>query len=252
VQRKYPIDYLYRLFPSVKDSLYAILMGLFVTISLPEFHTIPYSYFLLSGYIVWVSVSGAFYTIVTEFVADQLRKNVLTLYVYGTSFIELALGYAIMQTLNAILFSIPFMIALGVLGVSFAIDIVSLISIVVLYALSWAFFFALALIILGLNVLYKHTAMLQRAAFDIIALLSGLSFSVQVIPDPIRSIVYLLPTYYLLTTTRYALLNRYLPYNIPLYLAASGIITVLTSIVGYLFLKKSVRIAKKKGILWTY
>jgi len=252
VQSKYPVDYLYRLFPPVKDSLYAIFVGLFVSIATPEFHTISYSYFLLSGYIVWVSVSGAFYTVVAEFNYDLQRKNALTLYVYGASFIELGLGYAIMQTLNAILFSIPFIVTLGLIGVNLVIDIVSLASILFLFCLSWLFFFALALMFLGLNIVYKYTSMLQRATFDVIALLSGLSFSIQVLPEQFRVLAFSLPTYYLLTTTRFALINRSLPSNLPLYLLAAPAITLSVLVFSILLLKRCVGVAKKRGVLWTY
>lgn len=251
MQSKYPVDYLYRLFPSLKDSLYAILFGLFVSIQGTEFSGVSYAYFLLSGYIVWVSVSGAFYNVVSDFTYDMERKNVLTLYVYGASFVELGLGYAFMQTLNALLFSIPFILTLGIIGVNLAIGVTSLIYIVFLYCVAWLFFFSLALFFLGLYILYKHIATLERAVYDAIALLSGLTFSTEVIPYPFSLLKFLLPTYYLLTVTRYALLKPNLPSNLPLYFVVAPLLMVSMAVVGYLYLKRSVRIAKKKGILWT-
>ncbi|WXG42738.1 MAG: ABC transporter permease [Promethearchaeati archaeon SRVP18_Atabeyarchaeia-1] len=251
MQSKYPVDYLYRLFPSLKDSLYAILVGVFVSIQGTEFSGVSYAYFLLSGYIVWVSVSGSFYNVVSDFYYDMQRKNVLTLYVYGASFVELALGYAIMQTLNALLFSIPFIVTLGIIGVNLAISFASLVSIVFLYVISWLFFFAFALLFLGLYVIYKHISTLERAVYDAIALLSGLTFSTDVIPYPFSVLKYLLPTYYLLTVTRYALLKPNLPSSLPLYFVVAPLIAVSALAAGYLILKRGVRVAKKRGTLWT-
>ncbi len=252
MQRKYPVDYVYRLFPSLKDSLYAILVGVFVSIQGTEFSGVSYAYFLLTGYIVWVSVSGSFYNVVSDFTYDQQRKNVLTLYVYGASFVELGLGYAIMQTLNALLFSIPFIITLGLIGVNLAISATSLVFIVYLYCISWLFFFSFALVFLGLYILYKHVGTFQRAAYDAVALLSGLTFSTDVIPYPFSLLKVLLPTYYLLTVTRYAFLKPNLPTKLPLYLTAAPLITILVFAVGYLTLRRSIRVAKKKGILFTF
>jgi ABC-type multidrug transport system permease subunit len=94
--------------------------------------------------------------------------------------------------------------------------------------------------------------MLQRIAFDAIAILSGLSFSIQILPEPFKSLSFFVPTYYLLTTTRYALLNRYLPQSLPDYLIAAPVITLLALVIGLLSVRRSVKVAKKRGTLLTY
>lgn len=218
--------------PLVSAFLFIFIFGSVLGKKIDLIAGIPYIKFVFPGILIMNVLSSAFEHTASAVFFGTWIKSIEEMLVAPFSYIEMVLGYVLSAVIRALL------IGFGVLiiGTLFGAVQISSFPLFLLYTIGIATVFALIGILVGLWAKsFEQLGMLNTFVIMPLTFLGGMFYSIELLPDTIRTITVFNPFFYFIDSMRYAALGFHESNLIVGALLISGLIVILGGLVLHLF-----------------
>jgi len=218
--------------PLISAFLFIFIFGSVLGKKIDLIVGIPYLQFVFPGILIMNMLSSAFEHTASSVYFGTWIRSIEEMLVAPFSYIEMVLGYVIAAVLRSLLIGIGILI----IGTLFGAVQITSIPLFILYAVGIATIFALLGILVGLWAKsFEQLGMLNTFIIMPLTFLGGMFYSIELLPETIKTITIYNPFFYFIDGMRYATLGFSESNLMVGALLIIGLIVVLGGLVLHLF-----------------
>lgn len=189
--------------PLVTASLYVFIFGYVVGSRISDIEGVKYISFVFPGIFTMNLILAVFSATSFSIYFMKFQKTMEDFLTYPVSYVELVLSLIV----NGLFRGLCIMLALTIVGVAFGVDNFAYPFLLLLYVLLTSFVFGLVGIVAGIwaDNSFERFGIITNFIITPLSFLGGAFYSVQMLPENLRFLVYMNPLFYATDGIRYSL-----------------------------------------------